>query len=88
MRERIKLGIAMAAMIRMIATTIKSSMSENPLEPRFIPSSSAIPRLQGKNEVGYRIFHSASLKPTPCKRDISHQLQAICYEWHQIWEDI
>jgi hypothetical protein len=31
MRERKKLGTAIAAMIRMIATTIKSSMSENPL---------------------------------------------------------
>ena len=30
MRERIKFGMAMAAMIRMIATTISSSMRENP----------------------------------------------------------
>jgi hypothetical protein len=30
MRERIKLGTAMAAMIRMIATTINSSISEKP----------------------------------------------------------
>jgi hypothetical protein len=29
-RARNRLGIAMAAMIRMIATTINSSMSENP----------------------------------------------------------
>src|SRR5271169_6456722 len=31
MRERSRLGIAMAAMIRMIATTISSSISEKPL---------------------------------------------------------
>jgi hypothetical protein len=31
MRDRRRLGIAMAAMIRMIATTINSSMSEKPL---------------------------------------------------------
>src|SRR5580658_5961667 len=30
-RARIKLGIAIAAMIRMIATTIRSSISEKPL---------------------------------------------------------
>ena len=30
MRERIKFGIAMAAMIRMIATTISNSISEKP----------------------------------------------------------
>jgi hypothetical protein len=30
MRDFIRLGIAMAAMIRMIATTINSSMSEKP----------------------------------------------------------
>jgi hypothetical protein len=30
MRARSKFGIAMAAMIKMIATTIKSSISENP----------------------------------------------------------
>src|SRR5712692_10567772 len=32
--DRIKLGTAMAAMVRITATTISSSMSENPLRPR------------------------------------------------------
>jgi hypothetical protein len=31
MRERSRLGIAIAAIISMIATTIKSSISENPV---------------------------------------------------------
>jgi hypothetical protein len=39
MRERSRLGIAIAAIIRMIATTINSSMSEKPLDFRkFQPS--------------------------------------------------
>jgi hypothetical protein len=45
MRARIKLGIAMAAMIRMIATTISSSISEKPLCFRM--------------EVGYHICASS-----------------------------
>ena len=36
MRERRKFGIAMAAMIRMIATTINNSISENPPCLRFM----------------------------------------------------
>src|SRR2546425_497021 len=32
--DRMKLGTAMAAMVRITATTISSSMSENPLRPR------------------------------------------------------
>jgi hypothetical protein len=36
MRERSKFGMAIAAMIRMIATTISSSISEKPREPFFI----------------------------------------------------
>jgi hypothetical protein len=39
MRERRKLGTATAAMIRMMATTINSSMSENPLLVRIASSS-------------------------------------------------
>ena len=38
-RDRSRLGIAMAAMIRMIATTISNSISENPLESSFIGSA-------------------------------------------------
>jgi hypothetical protein len=36
MRERSRLGMAIAAMIKMIATTISSSISEKPREPFFI----------------------------------------------------
>ena len=36
MRERRKFGIAMAAMMRMMATTINNSMSENPPCLRFM----------------------------------------------------
>src|SRR3954467_10181161 len=36
MRERRKFGIAMAAMIRMMATTMNNSMSENPPCVRFM----------------------------------------------------
>jgi len=51
MRERSRLGMAMAAMIRMIATTIKSSISENPLELFLIKSSVAIYRFPEGHEV-------------------------------------
>src|SRR2546427_4945150 len=34
--DRIKLGTAMAAMVRITATTISSSTSENPLRPRVV----------------------------------------------------
>jgi hypothetical protein len=37
--DRRKLGMAMAAITRMIATTIKSSINENPLAPLSIRSS-------------------------------------------------
>jgi hypothetical protein len=39
-RERSRFGIAIAAMIRIIATTINSSIREKPLELFFIQSSS------------------------------------------------
>jgi len=39
MRDRSKLGIAIAAMIRMIATTINSSISEKPLDFRKVQPS-------------------------------------------------
>jgi hypothetical protein len=41
-RERSKFGIAIAAMIRMIATTINNSISEKPRGPFFILPSSLI----------------------------------------------
>src|ERR1700704_3685679 len=46
-RARIRLGIAIAAMIRIIATTISSSISENPFCFRITCSSP----FQGRSEV-------------------------------------
>ena len=44
-RERSRFGIAIAAMIRIIATTINSSIREKPLELFFIQSSSGKTKL-------------------------------------------
>src|ERR1700688_1543187 len=48
MRERIRFGIAIAAMIRMIATTINNSISEKPccfcIALPFLPALSRRPR--------------------------------------------
>src|SRR5512140_3613332 len=41
-RDFIRLGIAMAAMIKMIATTTSNSISENPACLRIVPSSHAV----------------------------------------------
>jgi hypothetical protein len=49
MRARSKFGIAMAAMIRMIATTISNSISEKPFCFRILFSLVSI-----KNFVGYK----------------------------------
>src|SRR6185312_15080721 len=60
--DRSRLGMAMAAMIRMIATTISSSMSENPFCLRIfleISSESSVPRLL--IEVSGRGTRSSSL---------------------------
>jgi hypothetical protein len=47
MRARRKLGIAIAAIIKMIATTIKSSISENP-EDAFFPVMFLTPDLDSR----------------------------------------
>src|SRR5262249_36330420 len=68
--DRIKLGMAMAAMMRMIATTISSSINEKPfclrienllwkigLEPnRALPDSFPTP------ELGHAAIHSVSIQ--------------------------
>src|SRR5277367_1071065 len=67
MRARIKLGIAIAAMIRMIATTISSSISEKPLalslltrslRMSILPQAICFCRLAGRNIKMYLIRHS------------------------------
>src|SRR5580700_10629583 len=63
MRDRRRLGMAMAAMIRMIATTINSSMSEKPLRflvpilwDMFSPSST-VALLQVESRSRHNFWH-------------------------------
>jgi hypothetical protein len=51
MRDRNKFGMAMAAMIKMIATTIRSSISEKPFELRILLSNNL--RVLGQAPNGY-----------------------------------
>src|ERR1039457_5049166 len=57
-RERRKLGMAMAAIIRIIATTIKSSIRENPRDVLSIGRSSD-GRFAGRNKTAARLKRSS-----------------------------
>src|SRR5271163_2860744 len=71
MRDRSRLGIAMAAMIKMIATTISNSISEKPFCFLFIVS----PRSRGSKIVLYSL---AGYAPVHRKEDAKMAQGVYC----------